>query len=68
MKKRSEDAICPNCEWSGDATGITSCPVCGSNLSLIDSLEEEPTLGRAEARYPEDFLSHIQESDDDLVE
>ncbi|HLB95817.1 MAG TPA: hypothetical protein VJK26_02845 [Patescibacteria group bacterium] len=56
MKKEAVDAICPNCEWSGDATGITSCPVCGSNLSLLDAHDDFEQVAD-EAKYPKEFLS-----------
>lgn len=67
MKKDlHKDAFCPNCEWTGDATGITSCPVCGSTLSSLDSFDEEEIMANRTEKYPDDFLSKIDEPNDNM--
>ena len=67
MRSTQEDAFCPNCEWTGDATGVSSCPVCGSNLSSLRALDEDVIRGEKD-KYPQDFVSKIQEADDDYIE
>lgn len=68
MKKEQKEAFCPNCEWTGDATGITSCPVCNTTLSMLDSFDEEELMMAEKEKYPEDFLSRIKEANDDYIE
>lgn len=68
VKKIGEDAFCPTCEWTGDAKGITSCPVCGSNLSSLDSFNEVDEFGSGKDRYPAEFLTKIHEMDDEYIE
>lgn len=64
--KKSDDAFCPGCEWSGDATGITLCPVCGTNLSMIDAFDEGALPNRRDDKYPTDVLAHVEENDESL--
>lgn len=63
-----EEAICPNCEWRGDAKGITSCPECGATLSNLDSFDEEQADSKDNEKYPADFLTNTKEDDDDNME
>ncbi|MFA6492984.1 MAG: hypothetical protein WCV58_02535 [Patescibacteria group bacterium] len=58
---KEEQAFCPNCEWTGNAEGITSCPVCGANLSSLDSFEEEEAVAGKEDKYSADLISKVQE-------
>lgn len=67
MRKKVQEALCPSCEWSGDATGISHCPECGSQLTLIDDFDEEK-LTKANVRYPSEVLGRLSETDDQLVE
>lgn len=68
MKKIEEDAYClnPNCEWTGNAIGMTSCPVCGSDVSNMDSYDDDTTA--REEKYPSEFLARIKQDDDLIVE
>jgi hypothetical protein len=68
MKKAHLDAFCPNCEWTGDAEGITNCPVCNAELSSLDSFDEDEALTDDKDKYPAEFLGKIQENDDDYMQ
>lgn len=67
MKDTKEDAFCPNCEWTGDAAGMTSCPVCGSSLSSLESFQDDDLTSGVKDRYPEN-LQNIKEDDDEYLE
>lgn len=69
MKNTGEDVFCPNCEWTGNVAGVTSCPVCGANLSSLSSFsDEELAVEAGKEKYPDDFLSKIDDPDDDYIE
>lgn len=63
--KEAEEALCANCEWSGDATGLADCPVCGQPLSKLDPYTEGDDFasGKSE-RYPQEILAKVEESDE----
>lgn len=68
MKKNVEEAYCSNCEWTGDTIGNPSCPVCGSNLAMLNAYDENaPVAGKPE-KYPVDVLLGAKEAygDDDI--
>lgn len=66
MKKGSEDAYCPNpnCEWTGDAVGLTDCPLCGTPLAMFDALDEDDPDAFKEDKYPVDYLSQNNPEED----
>lgn len=59
--KKEEVAICPNCEWTGDATGIADCPLCGASLASLDTYDEESDLVKKEDKYPQEFINREEE-------
>ncbi len=60
--KKEEVAICPNCEWTGDATGIADCPLCGASLAHLDSYDEEADLASSKQdKYPEEIINRTKE-------
>jgi len=68
--KEAEEAFCANCEWSGDATGLADCPVCGAVLAKLDDpyvRDDDFASGKAEDRYPREILAKVEE-DDGLME
>lgn len=65
---KDEVAICPNCEWTGDAFGIASCPQCGANLASFDAFDEEDDLlPKKDEKYPEEIINRTKE-DFELME
>lgn len=54
-----EEAFCPNCEWTGDATGITSCPVCNASLSNLENFDEDE---ESKGKYPSEILDTVEEN------
>lgn len=55
MKKDLEDAVCTQCDWTGDATGLTDCPICGEPLSRLDDLNGD-VISEDNERYPRDLI------------
>ncbi len=62
--KKMENAICSNCEWSGDASGIVNCPVCGNTLAKLDAYKDDGLPFKKDEKYPSEVLSRMEEKDD----
>ena len=59
--KKEEAAICPNCEWTGDAIGMADCPLCGASLASLDAYDEENDLVKKQDKYPDDIINREEE-------
>ena len=61
--KKIRDAICSKCDWSGDAQGLPTCPMCRNDLVFLDSSDQEG--GQKQEKYPGKLLT---KTDDPLDE
>ncbi len=62
--KKSEQAVCSNCGWSGDALGLTHCPECHQELISLDSDKLESRLGQE--KYPSEAVAKVEDEDDSV--
>jgi hypothetical protein len=57
MKK--PESFCTACEWQGDGTGLTACPVCGQPITSLD-VGAEPAN---DEEYSEEAMKKSAEED-----
>jgi len=61
--KEIQDAICPNCEWSGDAMGLSKCPVCGADIAPLTETDDLGVKLNQDEKYPADIVAETDEKE-----
>jgi|GEM_PF-6000299 len=63
--EKTEQAVCPNCGWSGDALGLTNCPECHHELIPLDTENSESYLDLDQEKYPADIMTKAEDEAED---